>query len=57
MYSITTKWTTSLSDQSVPKTTSPMPLSSQNWFGLVKFAYNITLLNQIEKILLKYCSG
>jgi len=24
--------------QSVPKTTSPMPLSSNNWFGLVKMA-------------------
>jgi hypothetical protein len=24
--------------QSVPKTTSPMPLSSKNWFRLVKFA-------------------
>jgi hypothetical protein len=33
--------------QSAPKTTSPMPLSSKNWFGL----------DQIEKILLKYCSG
>ena len=42
-------------NQSVPKTTSPMPQSSKNWFGLVKVAYN--LLNQIEKILLKCCSG
>ena len=24
--------------QSAPKPTSPMPLSSKNWFGLVKFA-------------------
>ena len=40
--------------QSVPNTTSPMPLSSKNWFGLVNIAQN---LNQIEKILLKYCSG
>jgi hypothetical protein len=24
--------------QSAPKTTSPMPLSSKNWFGLVKIA-------------------
>jgi hypothetical protein len=41
--------------QSAPKTTSPMPLSSINWFGLAKIAFN--LLNQIEKILLKCCSG
>ena len=33
--------------QSAPKTTSPMPLSSKNCFGLVKFALNF--LNQIEK--------
>ena len=41
--------------QSAPKTTRLMPLSSKNWFGLGKISYN--LLNQIEKILLKYCSG
>ena len=41
--------------QSAPKTTRLMPLSSKNWFGLVNIAHN--LLNQIEKILLKYCSG
>ena len=40
--------------QSVPKTTSPMPLSSKNWFWLVEMKYN--LLNQIEKILLNCCS-
>jgi len=33
--------------QSAPKTTSPMPQSSKNWFRLVKIALN--LLNQIEK--------
>jgi len=42
-------------NQSAPKTTSPKPHSSINWFGLVKIAFN--LLNQIEKILLRCCSG
>ena len=48
-------WPHSSNFQSAPKYTSPIPLSSKNCFGLVKFALNF--LNQIEKILLKCCSG
>ena len=41
--------------QSGPKTTSCKSQSIKNWFRLVKTASN--LLNRIEKIVLKCCSG
>ena len=45
--------------QLVPKTTSPMPLSTKNfpiWFGLVKFAYNVLYdnLSSVSQNVLKF---
>jgi hypothetical protein len=43
-------------NQSAPKTTSPLPQSSKNWFGLDFFSYKICLIISTE-IVLKCHSG